>query len=570
MTDQQATRVTAELDVPVRMRDGTILRANVFRPAATPAAPVLLMRLPYGKDLPPSVPAVDPVQAARRGYVTVVQDTRGRYASAGTWDPFRHEGEDGLDTIEWAAGLPYSDGQVGMYGQSYMGFTQWSAALAAPAQLKAIAPAKTWRDPLNGFFYRGGALELGLLASWHLGVLGPDLLARRFDGDATELERALTGLIDEHDSLASAGYRSLPVRDFEPLLRHDVVPSFFDFAHSPMARSVIDHLTIAGKEHLVTVPSLNIAGWYDLFIQDGIDSYNAMRALGVPSKLVIGPWHHGSNGSTVGEIDFGMRSNGDWLDLSWSFTGLQLRWFDHWLRRADNGVDAEPEILIFVMGANRWRTERSWPLPRAVDTNFYLHPDRRLGPEPPVPSTPDTYAYDPSDPVPTRGGAALMSPEFPPGAYDQSVLETRPDVLSYTTDVLQASVEVTGNVTAHLWAASDCVDTDFVVRLCDVYPDGRSIGIADGIVRAQFRDHSRAPSLITPGQPYEYRIDLWATSNVFLPGHRLRVDVTSSCFPRWDRNLNNGNPAAAYGIVARQTVLHDPGHPSRLVLPLVA
>jgi uncharacterized protein len=571
VADQPGARVAVELDVPAPMRDGTILRANVFRPdQESGSAPVLLMRLPYGKDLPPSVPAIDPVQAARRGYIAVVQDTRGRFASCGSWDPFSHEREDGADTIAWAAGLPYSDGQVGMYGQSYMGFTQWSAALTAPPALKAIAPAKTWRDPLNGFFFRGGALELGLLASWHLGVLGPDIMARRFDGNQAALSRAIGDLVDEHDSLASGGYLSLPMRQFGPLARHGVVPSFFDLIHAMGNRSIVDHLTIANKDQCVTVPSLNIAGWYDLFIQDGIDSYNAMRANGAPAKLVIGPWHHGSNSSTVGEVDFGMRSNGDWLDLRWDFTELQLRWFDHWLRHEDNGVDAELPVTIFVMGANRWRDERDWPLSRAVDADFFLHPDGSLAPDPPVSCEPDCYDYDPSDPVPTCGGAALMSPEFPPGAYDQRAIEQRRDVLSFTTEVLQASIEVTGNVVAYLWAASSCVDTDFVVRLSDVYPDGRSIGIVDGIVRAQFRSPSQ-PSPITPGRPYEYRIDLWATSNVFRAGHRIRMSVTSSCFPRWDRNLNTGDVTdSSAGITARQAILHDPDHPSRIVLSLVA
>ncbi len=234
---------------------------------------------------------------------------------------------------------------------------------------------------------------------------------------------------------------------------------------------------------------------------------------------------------------------------------------------------AEPPIKLFVMGANVWRDEQEWPLARASDTPYYLRAGGGLSPEPPGGEAPDRYDYDPADPVPTRGGALLLPPEYPAGPFDQRAVEARPDVLVYTTPPLERDTEVTGPITVRLWAVSSAPDTDFVARLTDVYPDGRSINLTDGIVRARYRHFAAGepPSLIEPGRPYEYAIDLWATSNVFRAGHRIGLQVTSSCFPRWDRNPNTGGPFGADHElrVAHQEILHDGEHPSHVVLPLV-
>jgi putative CocE/NonD family hydrolase len=252
---------------------------------------------------------------------------------------------------------------------------------------------------------------------------------------------------------------------------------------------------------------------------------------------------------------------------------LQLRWFDHWLKGIDTGIMAEPPIKLFVMGANVWRDEQEWPLARARNTPYYLHADGRLNPDEPGAETPDHYTYDPADPVPTRGGALLMTPEYPAGPFDQRRIEARPDVLVYTTPPLERDAEVTGPITVHLWASSSAPDTDFVARLTDIYPDGRVINLTDGIVRARYRNFTQGepPSTIEPGRPYAYVIDLWATSNVFKAGHRIGLQVTSSCFPRWDRNPNTGHPfgADAELRVAHQQILHDREHPSHVVLPLI-
>ncbi|MBV9228759.1 MAG: CocE/NonD family hydrolase [Chloroflexi bacterium] len=585
---QLSHQITVDYDVPAKMRDGTILRANVYRPAGEGKWPVLLTRLPYGKDFPLGSAALDPVQVARRGYVVIVQDTRGRFASGGDWVPMRNEPLDGVDTIEWAARLHYGNGNVGMYGGSYFGFTQWSAAVYQPLALKAMVPNITWSDPLNGLFFRGGALELGTIANWQL-MMGLNVLMRRYAGDPdpANLGRAIYSLAKEMDALGTEGYWSLPLKDFGPLKRTDVAPSFFEFFEYPMNREHSDPMTILGKHERVTAPSLNVGGWYDIFLQDTIENFRIMRERGSTpearqSKLLIGPWSHGGTINPIGEANFGFGATAAFIDLKMDFMSWQIRWFDHWLKGIDTGMLNEPPIKLFVMGANVWRDEQEWPLVRAVETRYYLHSggqantlngDGVLSTTAPENEAPDQYNYDPANPVRTNGGALLMSPEFRPGVFDQRSTESREDVLVYTTPVLEQDVEVTGPISVHLWATSSAPDTDFVARLVDVYPDGYAHNLTDGIIRTRYRNFARgeAPSLIEPEKAYEYEIDLWATSNLFKKGHRIRLDVTSSCFPRWDRNPNTGHDFGADDglVVARQTILHDALHPSYVLLPIV-
>ncbi len=562
-----------ELDVPAAVRDGTVLRANIYRPAGEGRWPVLLTRLPYGKDLPLGTAILDPVQAARRGYVVIVQDTRGRFRSDGDWEPFTREAEDGFDTVDWAAGLANSDGQVGMYGVSYFGFTQWSAATLQPPALKAMIPFETWSDPLNGLVFRGGALELGTLASWHL-QQGFDVLVRRHRQDPAALSGAITNLAGELDALGSEGYWSLPLSSFAPHQRQSVAPSFFDVISRPMDPSLAESFTIAGKHARVQAPTFNLGGWYDIFLPDTIAAFQAMRAAGRPTKMLIGPWSHRTQRNPVGEVNFGFGAQTGLIDLRQDLGNLQLRWFDHWLKGIDTGIMAEPPIKLFVMGRNVWRDEPAWPLARAVDTPFYMRGGGGLTREAPGDDeTPDAYTYDPRDPVPTRGGALLMTPEFPDGPVDQRSIESRPDVLVYRTDPLARDTEVTGPIRVRLFAASSAPDTDFVARLVDVDAQGRSLNLTDGILRARYRDAQRGGPvrLIQPGEPVVYDIDLWSTSNVFLAGHRIGVQVTSSSFPRWDRNPNTGHPFGADAELraAHQTILHDAAHPSCVILPLV-
>ncbi|HLG63433.1 MAG TPA: CocE/NonD family hydrolase [Ktedonosporobacter sp.] len=588
MAMQMGQQITIDFDVPAKMRDGTTLRANVYRPVGEGRWPVLLTRLPYGKDFPIGGSVLDPAQVARRGYVVIVQDTRGRFASEGEWDPMRNEALDGVDTIAWAAQLPYSDGNVGMYGASYFGFTQWSAAVHQPPALKAMVPFITWNDPFNGILFRGGAFELGTSGNWQLSM-GLNVLMRRYAGDPDprNLGRAIYMMVKDVDALGAQGYWSLPLKDFAPLKRHDVAPAFFETFEHPMDREHAAPLTILGKHKNVTVPTFNVGGWYDIFLKDTIENFKIMREQGTTpearqSKLLIGPWIHGGSNNPVGEMNFGFGSTAAFIDLKIDFVSLQLRWFDQFLKGIDTGILQEAPIKLFVMGANIWRDEQEWPLARAVDTRFYLRSnghantlngDGVLSTTPPEAETADRYDYDPAHPVMTRGGALLMTPEFPGGPFDQRATESREDVLVYTTPPLEQDTEVTGPIMVHLWATSSAPDTDFVARLVDVHPDGYARNLTDGIIRARYRNFSQgeAPTLIEPGKPYEYAIDLWATSNVFLKGHRICLDITSSNFPRWDRNPNTGHDFGADDelAVAHQTILHDAEHPSHVILPIV-
>jgi putative CocE/NonD family hydrolase len=572
--EDQPQAITVDFDVPARMRDGTILRANIYRPAEEGRWPVLLTRLPYGKDFSVGSDILDPVQTARRGYVVIVQDTRGTNASEGEWYPFRPESEDGADTVDWAAALPFCDGQVGMYGASYFGHTQWRAAIERPPALKAMIPFVTWVDALNGLAYRGGAFELGVEASWNL-MMSLGVLFRRHGGDRGALKQAIGAWAADFDALGLSGYASLPLSDFSPLRRTDVAPAFFDAVAFPMDRThgVAGYANLKGKLEGVQVPSFNIGGWYDIFLADTIAAFLAMREQGTPTKLLIAPWTHGNGGAPIGQRNFGFGSQAGLLDLQMDLGSLQRRWFDHWLKGIDTGMMAEPPIRIFVMGANVWRDEWEWPLARAVNTPWYLRAGGGLSREEPGVEAPDRYDYDPADPTPTLGGATLMTPEYPPGPFDQRPIEARSDVLLYTSQPLEEDIEVTGHITVYLWACSSAPDTDFVARLLDVEPDGCSWNLTDGIVRARYRDFARGepPSSIEPDRPYEYAIDLWATSNVFKRGHRIGLHITSSSFPRWDRNPNTGHP---FGTdtelrLARQEILHDREHPSRAVLPMV-
>ncbi len=588
MAMQMGQQVTIDYDVPAKMRDGVTLRANVYRPVGEGRWPVLLTRLPYGKDFPIGASVLDPAQVARRGYVVIVQDTRGRFASEGEWDPMRNEALDGVDTIEWAAQLPYSNGNVGMYGASYFGFTQWSAAVHQPPALKAMVPFITWNDPFNGILFRGGAFELGTSANWQLSM-GLNVLMRRHAGDPDprNLGRAIYMMVKDVDALGTQGYWSLPLKDFAPLRRNDVAPAFFEIFEHPMDREHAEPMTILGKHENVTVPTFNVGGWYDIFLKDTIGNFKIMREQGTTpearqSKLLIGPWIHGGSNNPVGEMNFGFGSTAAFIDLQIDFVSLQVRWFDQFLKGVDTGILKEAPIKLFVMGANIWRDEQEWPLARAVETRFYLHSnghantlngDGSLSTTPPETETADRYDYDPAHPVITRGGALLMTPEFPGGPFDQRPTEGREDVLVYSTPPLEQDTEVTGPIMVHLWAVSSAPDTDFVARLVDVHPDGYARNLTDGIIRARYRNFSKGedPSLIEPGKPYEYEIDLWATSNVFLKGHRIRLDITSSNFPRWDRNPNTGHDfgADAELAVAHQTILHDAEHPSHVILPIV-
>ncbi|MBI2941647.1 MAG: CocE/NonD family hydrolase [Chloroflexi bacterium] len=577
-----------QANVPIPMRDGVRLYADVYRPVAPGRYPVLLMRTPYGKSLVASIAgALDPVRATRAGYVIVAQDTRGRFTSEGDFTPWIYEGRDGYDTIEWCAAQSWSTGAVGTYGGSYVGFVQWLAARERPPHLKAMVPLLTFADLRTDLWYVGGALALGVVASWYLGAVAPDRLMRERPAReryAADLER----LLDDIDRLGPL-LRQLPLAEFHPFAGDSLAPGFFDViahAEDPAFWAPTD---IAAHHDEITVPALNVGGWYDIFLGATIRNYVGMRQRGGQSqeqearagqRLLIGPWDHGPLTNVVGEHDFGIRSARLMIDLD----GIMLRWFDYWLKGEANGVDAEPPVRLFVMGENRWRTESDWPPARARMTRYYLHSggrantlrgDGQLSTEPPGATVPpDHYLYDPHDPVPTRGGPLCCSRAIlPGGAYDQRPIEERADVLVYSAPPLDTPVEVTGPITVHLWAQSSAPDTDFTAKLVDVGPCGYARNLVDGVIRARYRRGLDRPKLLEPGEVAEYTIDLWATSNVFQPGHRIRLEISSSNFPRIDRNPNTGHPLGTDREAdlrpAMQTIYHDAARPSHVVLPIV-
>jgi putative CocE/NonD family hydrolase len=438
-----------------------------------------------------------------------------------------------------------------MIGGSYFGNTQWMAALSKPPELKAIAPMITWSDPDDGLWTRGGAIELGLTVPWSL-LQGADTLMRRHSTVLDGLVNGITGLVQDFDGLTNGGYGKLPAGRFPAFARHDLPE--LGYERSRREPEWAASCTVAGRHGEVDLPTFQVGGWFDIFGQGTLDNFTAMRRAGRSATLVMGPWTHTNLRHVVGDVNFGFGAHSDFMGMRGRLHDMQFDWF----RRAiGDGEAVEPDagtVLLFVMGINQWREETEWPLPRAVDTDFHLRADGRLTQEPPsAAEQAEAFTYDPMDPVPTTGGALLMgggllnTDEFRPGPLDQAAVEAREDVLVFTTELLTEDVEVTGRVRAVLFAATDGPSTDWVARLCDVDEMGVSRNVADGIVRAR---------AATPGEAAEHVVDLWSTSVVFRAGHRIRVQVTSSNFPRWDRNLNTGEPeeSATTARVARQQV----------------
>ncbi|MEV6925318.1 CocE/NonD family hydrolase [Dactylosporangium sp. NPDC051485] len=540
--DTQPLDVTVASGLEATMRDGTVLCADTYRPAGDGPWPVLLTRTPYGRQDAGVLSRLDPIGAAARGYLVVIQDCRGRFGSQGRWEPLVHEGPDGYDTVRWAAALPGSDGRVAMYGPSYLGYTQWAAIRMLPPDLRAAVPEFTWADPGDGLITRGGAYELGLVTHWTL-TLGFDVLQRRYADRPAQLQRHLEALHTALDGLVAHTYRELPAGE-APTLRRLGLP-----------RPTAGHWSATPAR----IPTLTVAGWFDAFLQGSLDNHLSARAGGAPAALIVGPWSHDNQTRRIGDTDFGPIADAAALDGDRSLPQRELDWLD---RRLRPGPDPEPEappVLLFVMGAGEWRRFPAWP-PAAVEVAWYLRTGARLSPDaPPRPdSPPDSYEHDPGDPVPTLGGALLLAPQFPAGPCDQRPVEQRDDVLVYTSEPLRAALEVVGRITVHLFAESTAPSTDWVARLCDVGADGVSRNITDGVLRTG-----------GSGRTTEHVIDLWSTAHVFLPGHRIRVQIASSCFPRWDRNLAaaEGGEAPTALPRARQTVYHDAARPSRIILP---
>jgi len=561
------------------MRDGVRLYADIYRPDTEGRFPVIVLRLPYGKHMAEDFG--DHEYFPARGYVVVIQDGRGRFGSDGEYYPLIHEGTDGYDTIEWAAQLPYSNGEVGSQGQSYLGACQYQLAPTRPPHLRCAFPVSAAADYHASWVYQGGAFQLGWQIPYAI-FMARDTLERMGLKQRVwpRIRADLLRSVNFGNPLSPAGYARLPLMYWADLLA-DTSPYLRDYLAHADDGPYWWPINIERQHRNISIPMYHVSSWYDIFLNDAIVHYNGLRSRAMTAsarggqKLLLGPWAHlfpyttPTTGGT-GDIDFGAQA---WIDLH----ETQLRWFDYWLKGIDTGLYDEAPIRLFVMGRNTWRDEYEWPLARTRFTPWYLHSaghanslhgDGSLSLLAPAEETPDHYRYDPADPAPTCGGNTLI---IPVGVRDQRAVEARQDVLVYTSAVLDDAYEASGPIKVILYASSSAVDTDFTAKLVDVRPDGYAQNIVDGIQRARYRDSAMRPTLLKPGTVYCFEIDLWATSHVFRAGHRLRIEISSSNFPRFDRNLNTGGEQATGTrfVVAEQTVWHDAAHPSHVLLPLI-
>lgn len=555
--------ITVERDVPVTMADGVTLYADVYRPEGPGPFHVLLISHPYDKSGAESnVGYAHPAWYARQGYVVISQDCRGRHRSEGTWYPFRHEAEDVSATIEWAGRLPGTTGKVATYGFSYPGLNQLLAASRKPEGLAAISPAFTGGRPYQDWFYVQGAFSLAFAETWST-FLALDTAARREDDAALA---AYAGALGAAQGL----YWVLPL-DAHPGITGGDTPYYHDWLAHPTRDDYWGQYE--ADFSAIDVPGLHVGGWWDVFVRGTVNDYRSLSERGAaPQKLVLGPWHHMPWRPLGGATD----DVGSWVVDDW-----QLRFWGQVLDGEETGVFDHP-VTAYVMGSG-WRDLDAWPPSQSRPTDWFLHSDGRalskygtgtLSPEAPGAEPPDVWAYDPGY-VPMSAGGHSCCDELttPMGPADQDPVEHTKLVLVYTSEPLGRPLELIGDAHVTLYAASTAVDTDFSAKLCLVDPSGLSTNLLEGIVRASHRESSTAPSPITPGEVYEYRIELGPVAAHVPAGHRLRVQIGSSDFPQWDRNLNTGGPfgrePASAARAAIQTILHSDVYPSRVVLPLV-
>lgn len=565
----QPDAITVEHGVAVKMRDGSTLRADIYRPKADGKFPTLLQRTPYNKDGGQEFGR----QAAAQGYVAIVQDVRGRYTSEGDWYPFMNESNDGYDTVEWAASLPYSNGKVGMWGGSYVGATQMLAAIAHPPHLAGICPVVTASNYHENWTYQGGAFEQWFNESWTSG-LAQDTLNRTVQHATNALKGAPVLPLTKYPLF------NFPADLSRSDLTHNLAPYFLDWLAHPNFDSYWKRWSIEDHYADIQVPVLSVAAWYDIFQGGSLRNYIGLKqhasneAARKGQRLLVIVGGHAGSGRTIGEVDFGVAA------AEWNETAVTLRWYDYLLKGVQNEY-AGPPVKLFVMGANEWRTEETWPLARTRAMKYFLHSqgeanslrgDGTLSEGGATSEPADQYTYDPANPAPTTGGPLCCDgAHLPAGPKDQRAVEARDDVLIYSTAPMAQDMEVTGPVSLTIYAKSSAVDTDFTAKLVDVWPNGFAQNLTEGILRARYRNSQEKPELINPGEIYALTIDLWSTSNVFKQGHKIRLEVSSSNFPRFDRNLNTGEDNSSFPgmVLATNGIYHDAEHPSALLLPVI-
>ena len=595
----QAYDVTWERDTMVPMRDGVRLATDLYFPShrgskAAETFPVIVERTPYDKR------ALDVVAKAkffaRHGYICAIQDVRGRFASEGEWYAFAKEGPDGFDTVEWLGTQPWSSGKVGTIGASYAGSDQHALANLNPPHLAAMVPYVAMHNYHTNSMRQGGCMELRFYVyAFRMAMTSKEALA----------DEKLRAVLEDAHGRIGEWLGRLPMKPGVSPLRY--LPSYEQWVYDVMTHGDYDDYwkqTGYNVEEFwdthANVPMLLLGAWYDSYTRSTCENFIQFTDRGKgPTRLVMGPWTHGGHvNSHAGDADFGIDAPID------DFNGFLLRWFDWTIKGLETGIKNEQPVRIFVMGTGDgrkapnghlnhggyWRDEAVWPLARTQWTNYYLGPDGTLGTDLPPRSSPSAYRFEPWNPVPTIGGNISAAENVMPaggfdqrgrpdvfGAKDRLPLAARRDVLVFASAPLAEDLEVTGPLQVKLWAASSAVDTDFTAKLIDWYPpngdypDGYALNIEDSIIRARYRDDRSRPSLLTPGEIYPFTVTLFPTSNIFKKGHRIRLDVSSSNFPRFDVNPNTGEPLAKNARVAAadQQIYHDPDHPSHIILPVI-
>ncbi|NLG42636.1 MAG: CocE/NonD family hydrolase, partial [Phycisphaerae bacterium] len=568
---QPVFEVIEERGVEVPMRDGVKLSTDIYRPKTDDKVPVILVRTPYKKEMS----ELDGKFYARRGYAVAVQDCRGRFSSPGEWEPFVNEKADGYDTIEWLAAAPWSTGKVGMLGGSYLGWVQWQALSQNPPHLTTIIPNVSPPDPFFNFPYEYGVFYM------YAGIWWADIVASEATGDLTGVKMSAVS-----EKKLGRLLRDLPVIELDKKVLGGENQYWRAWIKNNTNNEYWARASFSEELEGVTIPVFHQSGWFD---GDGIGSklnYAALARHGKSTqKLILGPWGHTAEARRMlGDTDFGP-------EAAPNLPRMYLRWFDHWLKGIDNGIDREPLVSLFVMNSNKWVHGSRYPLEGTQFEKWYLTSggsantskgDGRLTREAPAENPPDRYIYDPADPTPDpdffeesedeeKQEKSIEELKARAKKRHEQVTDARNDILVYTTEPFDEPYTFVGPVSARLYAASSAKDTDWFMRLIEIKADGEVNTLVGGCLRARFRESLSRPALLEPGQVYAYDIDLWQTGLTVQTGSKLRVEVASASFPMFSRNLNTGghNEMETEYVAAEQTIYHDAEHPSHVLLPMI-
>ncbi len=548
-------KITVNKNAPIEMRDGARLYANIYRPVIDEAFPVILIRLPYGKDEPGSAMAAEGKFWAKKGYICVIQDVRGKYRSQGEWRPFVHEIQDGFDTIDQISQQPWCNGQIGMTGKSYSGYTCWAAAVSGHPNLKCIAPGVTTMDVYNTWVYNDGAFCIGSVGQWGI-TQNSRKAVNKYRLNSAHLP------VTELDEAAA-----LPCSYYKEWLNHPTRDSYWN------------NINLNQHHAEIKIPVLHISGWYDLFLKGALEDWKGIATKSADPHarrnqwIMLGPYDHSlttESTKRIGQLNIGQKHQGEWDDTLQHF-------FDYWLREMKNGFDQSERIKLFTINDNDWRYESQWPIKGVRMVNYYLHSQGGanrmhgvgvLSTDKPSEEPCDVYFYDPQNPVSINRGEDLW--KRAQKMKDRRMLAKKSDVLLYKTVPLKTNLEITGPLQMTLYASSSAPDTDFTAALVDIFPNGYTLLIQEGVIRAAFRQNHRKRTLIKPERLYKYEIDLAAASYYIQKGHQLGVEITSSNFDRYDRNLNiaAGFGAEADTVIATQKIYHSSVYPSHITLPI--